>query len=162
MTVAFRSGIKGKPSRSVAIAKSRPLSSSTVPPLLFFSLRLVFGQPTTSHLFRCSAHSPSKLFRRFRWQPSEEARKKTERRIPACISKHGSVLGDDRVTPLDACGDVSLHRQRNMPSFSFLCTHSSLASSRTALRQWGEHHVSFVPFEFSMSRSVWGYVLLPL
>jgi hypothetical protein len=47
MTVAFCWGIKGKPSRSVVIAKSRLLSSSTVPPLLFSS-PASFGQSATS------------------------------------------------------------------------------------------------------------------
>jgi hypothetical protein len=59
---------------------------------------------------------------------------------------------------LDACSDVPLHHRRSLSSFSFSCTHSSSASSWTALRQWGEHHVSFALFEFSLPRSVSKYI----
>jgi hypothetical protein len=100
-----------------------------------FPLRLVLVNPPLAHLCRCSAHSLSKLFSRLRRQSPEEARKKTERRTPACITDHASVRGDVRVPRLDACSDVSLDRWRSLPSFSFPCTHSSPASSRTALRQ---------------------------
>jgi hypothetical protein len=123
-----------------------------------FPLRLVFGHPATSPSPPLLRHSPSKLFRHLRWQPPEEARKKIERKTPAFIADHGSVRGDVRVPPLDACNDVSLHRRRSLSSFSFSCTHSSSASSWTELRQWGEHHVSFAPSEFSLSRSVSEYV----
>jgi hypothetical protein len=41
-----------------------------------------------------------------------------------------------------------------LTSCSFPCTHSSSASSWTALRKWGEHYVSFAPSEFSLQRSV--------
>jgi hypothetical protein len=149
--------IKGKPSRGVAIAKSRQISSSIVSPLLF-SLRLVFGQPLLAHLYHCSAHSPSKLFCHLRRQPPEAARKKIERRAPAYIADHASVRGDARVPPLDACRYVSLHRRQSLSSFSFSYTHPSPASSWTALRQWGERQVSFAPSEFSLSRSVSEYV----
>jgi hypothetical protein len=119
---------KEKPSRGVVITKSRLLSSSTVSPLLF-PLRLVLANPPLAHLCHCSAHSPSKLFRRLRRQPLEEAQKKTERRTPACILDHASVRGYVRVPPLDACSDVPLHHRRSLSSFSFSCTHPSPASS---------------------------------
>jgi hypothetical protein len=149
----FRWGIKGKPSRGVAIAKSRQISSSTVSSLLF-SLRLDLSNLPLAHLCRCSAHPPIKLFRRLRQQPPEAARKKIERRAPACIADHASVRGHARVPPLDACSDVPLHRRWSLSSFSFPCTHSSSTSPWTALRQWAEHHVSFALSEFSLPRSV--------
>jgi hypothetical protein len=95
---------------------------------LCFSLRLVFGQPPLAHLCRCSAHSLSKLSLHLRRQPPEEARKKTERRTPTGIADHGSVLGDVRVPPLDACRDVSPHHRWDLSSLSFSCAHSSPAS----------------------------------
>jgi hypothetical protein len=159
MTVVFplrckkRSPPAVPPLPSLACFRSRQCRHSCFP------LRLVLANPLPAHLYRCSAHSPSKLFRRLRRQPPEEARKKTERRTPACIADLGSVRGDVRVPPLDACSDVPLHRRRNLPSFSFSCTHPSPASSWTALRQWGEHHVSFALSEFSLSRSVREYIL---
>jgi hypothetical protein len=94
-----------------------------------FPLRLVFVQPATRPPLRCFAHSPSKLFRCLRRQPPEEAWKKTERRTPACIADHASVLGDIRVPPLDGCSDVPLHRRRSLSSFIFPCTHPSPAST---------------------------------
>jgi hypothetical protein len=124
----FRWGIKGKPSRGVAIAKPRQISSSTVPPLLF-SLQLVLANPPLDHLCRCFAHSPSKLFRRLRRQPPKEAWKKTERRTSYFITDHASVRRDARVPLLDACSDVPLHCRRSLSSFSFPCAHSSSASS---------------------------------
>jgi hypothetical protein len=57
-------------------------------------LRLVLANPSLAHLCFCSAHSPSKLFRRYRRQPPEEARKKTERRTSACIADHALVRGN--------------------------------------------------------------------
>jgi hypothetical protein len=48
---------------------------------------------------------------------------------PGSIIGHASVRGDVRVSPLDACSDVPLHRRRSLPSFSFPCTHSSSAPS---------------------------------
>jgi hypothetical protein len=154
----FRWGIKGKPFRSVVITKSRLLPSSTSP-LFFVSLRLVFGQPATSpSLSSAPPTRRASRFCRLRRQPPEEARKKTERRTPACIADHASVSGDVRVPSLDACRDVPLHRRRNLSSFSFSCTHPSPASSWTTLRQWGEHHVSFAPSEFSLPRSVSDYI----
>jgi hypothetical protein len=123
-----------------------------------FPLWLVFGHPATSPSPPLLRHSPSKLFRHLCRQPPEEARKKIERRTPAFIADHGSVRGDVWVFLLHACSYVSLHRRRSLSSFSFSCTHPSPASSWTALRQWGEHHVSFAPSEFSLSRSVSEYV----
>jgi hypothetical protein len=125
-----------------------------------FPLRLVFGHPATSPSLPLLRPLLEQAIRRLCRQPPEEARKKTERRTPACIADHGSVLGDVRVPPLDACSDAPLHRQWSLSYFSFPCTHSSSASSWTALRQWGEHHVSFTLFEFSLPRSVSKYIFL--
>jgi hypothetical protein len=141
----------------IAITKSRLLSSSTSSSLSFSS-QLVFGQPATSHLYRLFRPSPSKLSHRLHRQLPKEAWKKTERRTPDCIADHGSDRGDVRVPLLDACSDVPLHRRWSLSSFSFSCTHSSPASSWAALRQWGDHHVSFAPSEFSLSRSISEYV----
>jgi hypothetical protein len=148
MTVAFPLGYKkGNPSAmlplpSLAKFRARQCRRSCFP------LRLVLANPPLAHLCRCSAHSPSKLFSFLRRQPPKEAWNKTERRTSAYIADHGSVRGDVRVPPLDACSDVPLHRRRSLSSFSFPCTHPSPASSWTALRQWGEYHVSFAPSEF--------------
>jgi hypothetical protein len=156
----FRWGIKGKPFHCVAIAKSRLLSSSTVPPLLFFSLAS-FGQPATRPFLPLLHPLAEQAVRRLRRQPPEEARKKTETRTLACIADHASVRGDARVPPLDACSDVPLHHWRSLSSFSFPCTHSSPTSSWTPLRQWGEHYVSFTPSELSLLISVSRYIFHP-
>jgi hypothetical protein len=123
-----------------------------------FSLRLVLANSPLAHQCHCSAHLPSKLFRQLRRQPPEAAREKTERRTSAYIADHGSVRGDIRVSPLDACSDVPQHRWWSLSSFSFPRIHRLPASSWTALRQWGEHHVSFAPSEFLLSRNVSEYI----
>jgi hypothetical protein len=66
---------------------------------------------------------------------SRRSSKKTERRTPSSIVDHASIRGDVRVPPLDACSDVPLHCRRSLSSFNLPCTHPSLASSLTALRQ---------------------------
>jgi hypothetical protein len=125
---------------------------------LIFPFGKFLANPPLARPRCCFAHSPGKLFSHLRRQPPEAAWKKIERRAPACIADHASVRGDARVPPLDACSDVSLHHRWSLSSFSFSCTHPSPASSWTALRQWGEHHVSFAPSEFSLSGSVSDYV----
>jgi hypothetical protein len=101
-------------------------------------LRLVFGHPATSPSLPLLRPLPEQVVCHLRRQPLEEAREKTKRRTPAYFADHGSIVGDVRVPLLDACSDVPLHRQRNLSSFSFSCTHPSPASSWTALSQWGE------------------------
>jgi hypothetical protein len=125
---------KGKPSRGVAIAKSHLLSNLLVSPLLF-SLRLVLANPPLAHLCCCPAHWPSKLFHHLHRRPTEEVGRRPKRN-PSSIVDHASVHGDVRVSPLDACSDVPLHRRWSLSSFSFPCTHPSPASSWTVLRQW--------------------------
>jgi hypothetical protein len=84
--------IKEKPFRSVAIAKSRLPSSSTVPPLLFFSLAIL-ANPLLVHFCCCFAHSPSKLVSRLRQPPPEEARRRPEEE-PDFIVDHVPDRGD--------------------------------------------------------------------
>jgi hypothetical protein len=78
---------------------------------------------------------------------------------PSCIANHGSIRGDVRVPPLDAWSIVPLHRRRSLSSFSFPCTYSSPTSSWTALKQWGEPHVSFTLYEFSLFRNISEYII---
>jgi hypothetical protein len=123
-----------------------------------FPLRLVFGHPATSPspllLRPITEQAFFAIFVDDLQKKLEEDRKKN----PNCIADHASVRRNVRVPPLDACSDVSLHRRRSLSSCSFPCTHSSTASSWTALRQWGEHHVSFAPSEFSLPVNVSEYV----
>jgi hypothetical protein len=157
MTVAIPWRHKREAPRSVAIAKSRLPLSSTVASLFVLS-PANFGQPPLAHLYRLFRSSLSKLSLHFHRQPPEETRKKIRRRNQASTADYGSTLGVVRVASLDACRDVPLHRRQNLSSFSFPCTHPAPASSWTALRQWGEYHVSFAPSEFSLSRSVSEYI----
>jgi hypothetical protein len=158
MTVAFLLGYKKGNHPAVLLLPSLAKSRARQCRRSCFPLRLVFGQPATSPsllLLRPLAKqavSPSSS------TTSRRSWKKIERRTPACIADHTSVRGDVRVPPLDASSDVPLHRRRSLPSCSFPCTHSSSASSWTALRQWGEHYVSFAPSEFSLPRSVSEYI----
>jgi hypothetical protein len=122
-----------------------------------FPLRLVLVNPPLAHPRCCFALSLSKLFRRLRRQPPEEARRRP-REEPGSIVDHASVRGDVRVPPLDTGSDVPLHRRRSLSSFSFPCTHPSPAPPWAALRQRGEHHVSFALSEFSLSRNISEYV----
>jgi hypothetical protein len=67
-------------------------------------------------------------------------------------------LGRCSSPPLDACSNVPLHCRQSLSSFSFPCTHRLPTPSWTALRQWGEHHVSFAPSEFSLPRNISEYI----
>jgi hypothetical protein len=158
-SLRFRCGIKREALPRCRHCRVSPAFELDFAATLVFPSGWFLAKPSLAHLCRCSAHSPSKLFRHLHRQPLEAARKKTERRTPAFITDHGSVPGDVRVPPLDACSDVPLHRRRNLSSFSFPCTHPSPASSWTALRQWGERHVSFALSEFSLPRSVREYII---
>jgi hypothetical protein len=105
---------KGKPFRGVAIAKSRLLSSSTVSPLLV-SPSASFGQPATSPsplLLRPRRASYLAVFVDNLQKKLEEDREKN----PSPIVDHGSIHGDVRVLPLDACSDVPLHCRRSLLS----------------------------------------------
>jgi hypothetical protein len=122
-----------------------------------FLLRLVLVNPPLAHPVVASpTHWASCLavFVDDLQKKLEEDREKN----PSSIVDHASVRGDDRVPPLDACSDVPLHRQQSLSSVSFPCTHTSPASSWTVLRQWGEHHVSFTIYEFSLSRNISEYI----
>jgi hypothetical protein len=156
MTVAFPLRYKkGNPSTvlplpSLACFRARQCRRSCFP------LRLVFGQPATSPFLsfsptpRASCLPSSSTTSR---RSSEEDREKN----PNLHRRHGSVCGDVRVPPLDACSDVPLHRRWSLSSFSFPCTHSSSTSSWTALRQWREHHVS-LPYLNSHYREVYASI----
>jgi hypothetical protein len=122
-----------------------------------FSLWLALANPPLAHPRCCFAHSQSKLCCHLHQRPTEEVGRRPKRN-PSCIADHASVRGDIRVSPLDACSDVPLHRRRSLSSFSFPCTHPSPTPSWTALRQWGEHHVSFALYEFSLSRNISAYI----
>jgi hypothetical protein len=103
-------------------------SSSTLPPLLFSSLANFLANPPLAHLRCCFAHSSSKLFAVFVYDFQKKLEEDQEKN-PSSIVDHGSIHGDVRVPPLDACSDVPLHRRRSLPSFSFPCTHPSPSPS---------------------------------
>jgi hypothetical protein len=119
---------------SLSYKKGNPLAVLLLPSLACFRicqyrrscfpLRLALANPPLAHPRCCFAHSPSKLCCHLHRRPTEEVGRRPKRN-PSCIADHASVRGNVRVSPLDACSDVPLHRRRSLSSFSFPCTHPS-------------------------------------
>jgi hypothetical protein len=152
---------KKKPSVGIASTKPPILPSSTSPSLLF-SLRLVLGQPVTSPSLLSSPIPAKQVVPPSSSTTSRRSSEVGREKNSSHTATHDSVLGGVRAASLNAGRDVSLHHKWNLSAFSFSCTHSSPTPSRTTLRKRGVHHVSFVLAEFSVLRSVFGYVSLPL
>jgi hypothetical protein len=124
--------IKGNPLPRTADAKA-PFPSELGIITVLVHLPASLGYTATRASLPSISFFPSKLFSVF--IPDVEEKIRVDRKKNSSqAATHDSVFGRARVVSLDVNRDVSMYRRRIMSAISCACAHSSLASSRMAMR----------------------------